>query len=57
MSKRKATMDPVRCPKKASGILYLYQQLQELDSDASPFIVEAADITSWTVGMSSGALR
>ena len=39
--------------------MYLYQQLRELDTDKSPFIVEAddSDVTSWTVGISSGALR
>ena len=46
-------------PKHESGILYLYQQLQKLDTHASSFIVEAedSDVTSWSVGISSGALR
>ena len=51
-----------RAPKRPvheSGVMYLYQQLRELDTDKSPFIVEAddSDVTSWTVGISSGALR
>ena len=51
-----------RMPKRPvheSGVMYLYQQLRELDTDKSPFIVEAddSDVTSWTIGISSGALR
>ena len=45
-----------RMPKRPvheSGVMYLYQQLRELDTDKSPFTVEAddSDVTSWTVGI------
>lgn len=42
-----------------AGTLYLYSQLQELDTAESPFIVEADDsnITKWSVGVTSGALK
>lgn len=42
-----------------AGTLYLYSQLQELDTVESPFIVEAdeSNITKWSVGVSSGALK
>ena len=60
--KRSDHQGSVRAPKRPvheSGVMYLYQQLRELDTDKSPFIVEAddSDVTSWTVGISSGALR
>ena len=59
MSKRRAEGTIPRRPKHSSGIMYLYQQLMELDTEVSPFIVEAddSDATKWTVGLSSGALR
>lgn len=45
--------------KHESGIMYLYQQLSNFDDDVSSFIVEADDsnVTSWSVGISSDALR
>ena len=59
MSKRTAERPVPRRAKHGSGVLYLYQQLMELDTETSPFIVEAddSDATKWTVGISSGSLR
>ena len=60
MSKRSSeTQLPPRRPRPTSGVLYLYQQLRELDTAESPFIVDADDenIAKWSVGLSSGALR
>lgn len=59
MSKRAAERPLPRRVKHGSGVLYLYKELQELDTEASPFIVEAddCDATKWTVGISSGSLR
>lgn len=59
MSKRPAEVVIPRRPKRTSGVLYLFQQLKELDTGSSPFIVDAddADATTWSVGISSGSLR
>ena len=68
MSKRCAEVATPRRRKHGSDVLYLCVRAAEgrnsradveLDTETSPFIVEAddSDATKWMVGLSSGALR
>ena len=58
-AKRPCERSLPRRPHPRSGTLYLYKELQELDTGESPFMVDAEEdnITRWRVGISSGALK
>lgn len=58
----KRRRDDVRIPKRPApkpGTLYLYRELKQLDVATSPFMVEAdeSNLTKWSVGITSGALK